>query len=59
MLITDQLMAVIENHRDAYMRQTIRHISLTGWNWFDRLIYLMLAAAYGTTVCVIVYLLGG
>ena len=34
-------------------------IGLTGWNWFDRLIYLMLALSYGTTAGVIVYLLGG
>ena len=52
-------MLVIENQWDADRKQTINQRSLTGWNWFDRLIYLMLALSYGTTAGVIVYLLGG
>ena len=59
MLARIQPMPVIENQWDADRKQTLKQRSLTGWNWFDRLIYLMLALSYGTTAGVIVYLLGG
>ena len=59
MLARIQLIPVIENQWDADRKQIINQRSLTGWNWFDRLIYLMLALSYGTTAGVIVYLLGG
>ena len=46
----DQLMNIIENHWDAHTRQIIHHSNPTGWKWFDRLIYLMLAAGSWTSI---------
>ena len=50
MLAKIQPMPVIENQWDADRKQTLKQRSLTGWNWFDRLIYLMLAAGSWTSI---------